>query len=259
MAIKKAMHLGVTKEQVGRYAFLPGSPERAAKIAKHFDDAEEVAFNREYRTFIGTLDGVKVSVTSTGIGGPSTAIAIEELYECGVDTMMRIGTCASLSEKVSKGDILLPRGAVKMEGTSDHYLPIEFPAVPSFELLYPMYQTITELGYTVHTDVSITKSSFHSQTKPDSQPVSETLNRKWNEYLRGGATTTSMECSVLFSVTQALGIRGASVLVSATDYKVFDNQKPGDSYDLEERAITAGVESMRRIIQMDQKNKNNKE
>lgn len=254
MENKKAMHLGVTKEDVGRYAFLPGSPERAEKIAKHFDNAEEIAFNREYRTFIGTLDGEKVSVTSTGIGGPSTAIAIEELYECGVDTMMRIGTCASLSETVSKGDILLPKGAVKMEGTSDHYLPREFPAVPSFEMMNIMYETIKELGYVLHTNVSITKSSFHSQTKPDAQPVSETLNRKWNEYLRGGATTTSMECSVLFSVTQALGIRGASVLVSATDYKVFDNQKPGDSYDIEERAIKSGIESMRRIIKKDQKN-----
>lgn len=251
MENKKAMHLGVIKEDLGRYAFLPGSPERAAKIAKHFDNPQEVAFNREFRTFSGTLDGVKVSVTSTGIGGPSTAIAIEELYEYGVDTMMRIGTCASLSETVSKGDILLPRGAVKMEGTSDHYLPMEFPAVPSFDMMNTMFETINDLGFKVHTDVSITKSSFHSQTKPNEQPVSETLNRKWSEYLRGGATTTSMECSVLFSVTQALGIRGASVLVSATDYKVFDNQKPGDSYDIEEKAIKAGVESMRRIIQKD--------
>lgn len=251
MENKKMMHIGIKKGDIGRYVFLPGSPERAEKISKYFDNPQELAFNREFRTFVGTLDGVKVGVTSTGIGGPSAAIAMEELNEIGVDTMVRIGTCASMSEKVSKGDILVPSGAVRMEGASSHYLPIEFPAVPNFELMRIMCETVEELDLTYHTDVSITKASFHSQTAPETKPVAQTLTRKWEEYIRGGETTTSMECSIIFAVGSALGIRAASILVSATNAKSFEGQEPGDSYDLEDRVIKAGVESMRQIIKHD--------
>ena len=123
---KKMMHIGLEPGAVGRYVFLPGSPERTEKIAAYFDDPKEIAYNREFRTFVGELDGVKVAVTSTGIGGPSAAIAVEELYQCGADTMIRVGTCASTSRKVSLGDVVIPNGAVRMEGVSTHYLPIGF-------------------------------------------------------------------------------------------------------------------------------------
>lgn len=255
------MHIGLTKDDVGRYAFIPGSPERTAKIAKYFDNPEELVFNREFRTFVGTLDGVKVVVTSTGIGGPSTAIAVEELSKIGVDTMIRIGTCAAMSGKVSKGDIIVPSGAVRMEGTSTHYLPMEFPAVPNFSLMRVLCETTETLGLTYHTDVSITKASFHSQTEPEAKPVARDLTRKWEEYIRGGATSTSMECSVVFAVGSALGIRTASILVSATDGEDLGGngqgkeQKLGDSYDLEDRVIKAGVEAMRQVIKQDQANK----
>ena len=107
---KKMMHIGLEPGAVGRYVFLPGSPERTEKIAAYFDDPKEIAYNREFRTFVGELDGVKVAVTSTGIGGPSAAIAVEELYQCGADTMLRVGTCASTSRKVSLGDVVIPNG-----------------------------------------------------------------------------------------------------------------------------------------------------
>ena len=100
---KKMMHIGLEAGDVGRYVFLPGSPERTEKIAAYFDNPREIAYNREYRTFVGELDGTMVAVTSTGIGGPSAAIAVEELHQCGADTMMRVGTCASVSPKVSLG------------------------------------------------------------------------------------------------------------------------------------------------------------
>ncbi|QQK07254.1 nucleoside phosphorylase [Miniphocaeibacter halophilus] len=252
---KKMMHIGIKKGEVGKYVFLPGSPERTEKIAKYFDNAKEIAFNREYRTFIGTLDGELVAVTSTGIGGPSAAIAIEELSAIGVDTMIRIGTCASMSPKVKKGDIVVPSGAVKMEGTSSHYLPVEFPAVPNFEILKILTNSLDSQKIKYHTDVSITKDSFYSQTNPERSPVSNTLIRKWDEYIRGGATTTSMECSILFAVGAALGIRTASMLVSATNAKSFEGQEPGDSYDLEDYVIRAGIEGMRQIIKSDKNSK----
>ena len=135
MAEAKTMHLGVTSDQVGKYVFLPGSVERATLIANHFDNPVKIAHHREYLTYTGTLEGVPVTVTSTGIGGPSAGIAIEELYSCGAHTMMRIGSAASTSPKVKLGNVVIPNGAVRMEGTGNHYLPFEFPAVPDYEML----------------------------------------------------------------------------------------------------------------------------
>ncbi|WP_347559702.1 nucleoside phosphorylase [Clostridium sp. AM58-1XD] len=132
---KKVMHLGIGKGDIGRYVFLPGSPERSEKIAGYFDNPKEIAFHREFRTFTGTLDGEPVAVTSSGIGGPSTAIAVEELVECGAHTIIRVGTCASTSKKVGIGDVVIPNGAVRMEGVGCHYLPLEFPSVPDFDLM----------------------------------------------------------------------------------------------------------------------------
>ena len=126
------MHTDVTSDQIGKYVFLPGSVERAALIAEHFDNPVKVAHKREFLTYTGTLEGVPVTVTSTGIGGPSACIAIEELHSCGAHTMMRIGSAASTSPKVRMGDVVIPNGAVRMEGTGKHYLPFEFPAVPDF-------------------------------------------------------------------------------------------------------------------------------
>ena len=111
------MHLDITSDQVGKYVFLPGSVERAALIAEHFDNPVKVAHKREFLTYTGTLEGVPVTVTSTGIGGPSACIAIEELHSCGAHTMMRIGSAASTSPKVRMGDVVIPNGAVRMEGT----------------------------------------------------------------------------------------------------------------------------------------------
>ena len=114
---------------------MPGDPGRCALIAQYFDQAEKVAQNREFVTYTGTLCGEKVSVTSTGIGGPSAAIAMEELAELGVDTFIRIGTCGGINQKVKSGDCVIATGAVRMEGTSREYAPIEYPACADFEVL----------------------------------------------------------------------------------------------------------------------------
>ena len=110
-------HIQVAKGEVGRYVIMPGDPKRCVKIAQYFDDPVLIADNREYITYTGTLDGVKVSVTSTGIGGPSAAIAMEELVRCGADTFLRIGTCGGMQTEVKSGDIVIATGAIRMEGT----------------------------------------------------------------------------------------------------------------------------------------------
>ena len=130
---ERQYHIQVAPGEVGRYVILPGDPKRCALIAKYFDNPVQIADNREYITITGTLDGKKVSVTSTGIGGPSAAIAIEELVRCGADTFIRVGTCGGMQEDILSGDIVIASGAIRMDGTGREYAPIEYPAVSDFE------------------------------------------------------------------------------------------------------------------------------
>lgn len=248
---KKMMHIGLEPGEVGRYVFLPGSPERTEKIAAYFDNPKEIAYNREFRTFVGELDGVKVAVTSTGIGGPSAAIAVEELHQCGADTMLRVGTCASTSEKVSLGDVVIPNGAVRMEGVSTHYLPIEYPAVPDFQVVKAVEQAAQKLEFPYNVGVTITKASFYTQTTPETKPVEPELLYKWQAYEKGGATSTSMECSVLFCVGASLGIRTSSVMISATNFGEYSNDAEDYPSGWEERAIEVGIEAMKIMIRKD--------
>lgn len=248
---KKMMHIGLEPGEVGRYVFLPGSPERTEKIAAYFDNPKEIAYNREFRTFVGELDGVKVAVTSTGIGGPSAAIAVEELHQCGADTMLRVGTCASTSEKVSLGDVVIPNGAVRMEGVRTHYLPIEYPAVPDFQVVKAVEQAAQKLEFPYNVGVTITKASFYTQTTPETKPVEPELLYKWQAYEKGGATSTSMECSVLFCVGASLGIRTSSVMISATNFGEYSNDAEDYPSGWEERAIEVGIEAMKIMIRKD--------
>lgn len=251
---KKMMHIGLEKGQIGKYVFLPGSPERTERIAAYFENPREIAYNREYRTFVGELNGVPVAVTSTGIGGPSTAIAVEELYQCGAHTMMRVGTCASTSPKVCKGDVVIPSGAVRMEGVSKHYVPIEFPAVPDFQMVKAIEQAAKNLDLPYNIGITITKASFYTQNEPMSKPVGSELVYRWQAYEKGGATNTSMECSVLFTVGSSLDIRTACVMASATDYKDYGEKGKGKTVpiNVEDRAIRTAIEAMKIIIAGDQ-------
>ena len=248
---KKMMHVAVTAGQVGKYVFLPGSVERATLIAEYFDNPVKVAQNREYLTYTGTLEGVPVSVTSTGIGGPSAAIAVEELYQCGAHTMMRIGSCASTSPEVHIGDVVIPNGAIRMEGTSSHYLPLEFPAVPDFGMLKELEKAAIKLGYPYNIGVTITKDAFYTETAPETMPIYPMLKEKWDSYVRGGCTNTSMECSVLFLVAASRGIRMSSVMINATEFEAYDNNFSSYPKDWEHRAIQVGIEAMRQIILKD--------
>ena len=120
-------HLQIRKGDVGRYVILPGDPKRCKKIAAYFENPVLVADSREFVTYTGALDGVKVSVTSTGIGGPSASIAMEELIQCGADTFIRVGTCGGMALDVEGGDIVVATGAIRAEGTSKEYAPTRVP------------------------------------------------------------------------------------------------------------------------------------
>ncbi|MDR0562061.1 MAG: nucleoside phosphorylase [Spirochaetaceae bacterium] len=247
----KMLHINLSKGEVGKYAIVPGDPDRCEKIAAFLDDSRKVTQKREFTTWEGYLEGQLVTVTSTGIGGPSAAICIEELVKCGADTFIRVGTCASTCEKVSRGDIVVVNGTVRMEGTGCHYLPLEFPAVPNYELTKLLEETSRELGFPTSVGITITKDSFYTQTEPETKPVREELISRWNAYVRGGAIATSMEEATLFLTASSLGVRAASVMVSATNYENGVSKKnSADVYptDAIQRPIKTAVETIRKLI-----------
>ncbi len=196
---EKQYHIDLAPGDVGRYVLLPGDPARAEKISGYFDDPREVAFKREYRTFTGTVEGIKVSVTSTGIGCPSAAIALEELVAIGADTFIRVGTAGSLQEKVDVGHLAIATGAIREEGTTRQYLPLSYPAVSDPEVLFALKQAAEELGYPAHLGITHCKDAFYSEH--EGYAAQEEINQLiWKTWLRSNVISTSMEEAALFVV-----------------------------------------------------------
>lgn len=248
----KQYHIQCGKGDVGRYVIMPGDPKRCAKIAKYFDDPQLVADSREYVTYTGTLDGVKVSVTSTGIGGPSASIAMEELIKCGADTFVRIGTCGGMQLEVKSGDIVIANGAIRMEGTSKEYAPIEFPAVADYTVLRTMADTAEKMGLPYHVGVVECKDSFYGQHSPESMPVDYELINKWQAWLRLGTLASEMESAALFTVAAARGVRcGSCFLVVANQEREKRGMENPVVHDTD-LAIRLAVESIRALIAKDQ-------
>lgn len=203
-------HLHIKEGDVGRYVILPGDPKRCEKIASYFDSPRFVADSREYVTYTGYLDGEPVSVTSTGIGGPSAAIAMEELHACGADTFIRMGTCGGIALDVTGGDVVIATGAIRNEGTSREYAPIEFPAVANIEIVNALALAASQLGKRYHVGVVQCKDSFYGQHEPESKPVSFELAQKWEAWKRLGTLASEMESAALFVVASYLGVRCGS-------------------------------------------------
>ena len=203
-------HIQVAKGEVGRYVIMPGDPKRCVKIAQYFDDPVLVADNREYITYTGTLDGVKVSVTSTGIGGPSAAIAMEELYKCGADTFVRIGTCGGMQTEIKSGDVVIATGAIRMEGTSKEYAPIEYPAVADLDVTNALVAAAKEKNFTHYTGVVQSKDAFYGQHEPEKMPVGYELINKWEAWKMMGCLASEMESAAMFICASKLRARAGS-------------------------------------------------
>jgi uridine phosphorylase len=250
----KQYHTGVGPEDIGKYVILPGDPKRCAKIAAHFDNPVLVADSREYVTYTGTLDGVKVSVTSTGIGGPSAAIAIEELSKCGAHTFVRVGTCGGMQEHIIGGDVVIANGAIRMEGTSKEYAPIEYPAVPDFQVTNALNHAAETLGIRHHVGVVQCKDSFFGQHEPEVMPVSFELENKWQAWLRMGCLASEMESAALFIAGSFLRVRvGSCFLVVANQERERLGLSNPQSHDTE-LAICTAVEAIRQLIAQDREN-----
>ena len=208
--LEKQYHIHCAPGDVGRYCILPGDPGRVPAIAALFDDAHQEAYNREYNVWTGTLLGEKGTACSTGIGGPSAAIAMEELVKCGADTCIRTGTCGGIDLDVQAGDIVVATGAIRYEHTGLEYAPIEFPAVPDLELTLCLKEAAEKLGYPLHTGVVQCKDSFYGQHSPEASPVYYELKQKWESWKRLGVKASEMESAALFVVAAALGVRCGS-------------------------------------------------
>ena len=248
-------HIHCAPGDVGRYCILPGDPGRCKAIAALFDDAVHVSTNREYVTYTGTLLGEKVSVVSTGIGGPSAAIAMEELTAIGADTFVRVGTCGGINLDVRSGDVVVATGAVRMEGTSREYAPIEFPAVPDYRVLQALTQAAENLGQHWHAGVVQCKDSFYGQHSPSRMPVSYELEQKWQAWKRLGVLASEMESAALFTVAAALGVRCGSVF-----HVVWNQERELAGLDQQEShdtsaAIRTGVEALKLLIAQDKAGK----
>jgi len=210
-------HTQLSPKDVGEFVILPGDPGRCEKIAAYFEDPEEIIFNREYLTFTGKLGGRKVSVTSTGIGGPSAAIAMEELVRCGAKTFIRVGTCGGMQTEVLSGDIVIATGAVRMEGTSKEYAPIEYPAVADFEVTQALVNAASKLGLNHHVGVVECKDSFFGQHEPEVMPVSCELQAKWEAWKRMGCLASEMESAALFITGAFRRVRVGTVLLAVAN------------------------------------------
>ncbi len=248
---EREFHLNLLPGDVGRYCILPGDPGRCEKIAAYFDDPIHVMSNREYTTYTGRLLGEKVSVVSTGIGGASASIAMEELIHLGADTFVRVGTCGGMALKVQSDDVVIATGAIRMEGTSKEYAPIEFPAVADFQVTTALVEAAKALGKPWHAGVVECKDSFYGQHAPETMPVGYELLNKWQAWLKLGTLASEMESAALFTVAAARGVRCGSCF-----HVVWNQEREKAGLDVKEShdlsaAIEVGVEGLKNLIRED--------
>lgn len=256
MDCERQFHIRTLPEEVGRYVILLGDPGRVPKIAAYLNDAKQVASNREYNVYTGKLNGEKVTVCSTGIGGPSAAIAVEELIKCGADTFIRIGTSGGIDLKVSGGDLIIASAAVRAEGTTSEYLPLGYPAVADFSVVDALRQAAEktssdEIGHRYHIGVVHSKDSFYGEVEPDNSPVGYDINNRWNSYLKCGCLTSEMECAAVFAVGIARRVRCGGVLTALWNVERSKAGLPDNITDDSTRAIKCAVDAIKILIEQD--------
>ena len=252
---EKQYHIHCTEGDVGRYVFLPGDPGRCEAIADYFDNPVHIGMNREYNIYTGTILGEKVSVCSTGIGGPSAVIAMEELANIGADTFIRVGTCGGIDLGVCPGDVVVATGAIRFEHTSLEYAPIEYPAVPDFDVTTALRDASRELGYRTHVGVVQCKDSFYGQHSPEKSPVYYDLLQKWESWKRLGVKASEMESAALFVAANARHVRCGSCFHAVWNQ---EREKAGMFMPMTEDtsgAIRVGIEAVKKLILADKKAK----
>jgi len=246
--MEKLYHVGFDDTHGAKYVILPGDPGRVEKIAEYLDNPRYYCQNREYTTWLGELENQTVMVMSTGMGGPSTAIAVEELYQTGIRTFIRVGTCGGMAEQVIGGDVVIATGAIRQEGTCREYVPIEFPAIADLSVTNALVNGAKKLGVTWHAGVVHCKDSFYGQHSPERMPVGYDLKQKWRAWVMAGCLASEMESAALYIVAQTLGARAGCVLSvvwnQEREAKGLSNPKVHDT----EPPIRTAVEAIKILI-----------
>ena len=242
-------HIDMKKGDVGRYVLIPGDPGRCERIASYFDNPRLVAEKREYKTYTGTLLGEKVSVTSTGIGGPSTAIAIEELVMLGADTFLRVGTSGGMQPHIRPGDLAIATAAIRDGGTDLHYLPAEFPAVAHIDVITALRDAAEKLGNPYHLGVVQSKDSFYGQHDPQRMPVANRLLERWKAWKDGGCLCSEMEAATVFILSSIYRVRSGAVMLMGINQESDDPDitPHRDQTDL----LKTAIEALKILIEKD--------
>lgn len=244
----KQYHIGLDESQIARFVILPGDPGRCESIAQELEQPSFVAANREFMTWEGFLLGERVLVTSTGIGGPSAAIALEELTDLGADTFLRVGTCGGICLEVCGGDVVIASGAVRHEGTSREYAPIEYPAVPHPDALFALYAAARDLRLNHHIGVVQCKDSFYGQHSPERMPVADELLYKWEAWRRLNVLASEMESAALFTAGAALGVRVGACFTAVWNKDRVARGLPDTEYHDSTQAIRLAVKALEHLI-----------
>jgi uridine phosphorylase len=246
---ERKYHVGLTEEEVGKYVLYPGDPARTAVIGALLEGAREVAFSREYRTFTGSVAGVPVSAISSGMGGPSVAVGMEELRELGVHTFLRVGTCGATQPEVKMGDVVIATGAVRTEGTGDGYVPKEFPAVADHEVVTALVASARDLGAPHHLGIVRAVDALYSDLVPDTMPNGPRLREELAMWGRAGVLANDMETSTLLVVASVRRLRAGSLLLCV------DEVGAGEIHHLDpsfmERMLKVAIGAIRRLIELD--------
>lgn len=245
----KKYHVGLAKGEVGEYVLVPGDPGRTPAIAKYLDDAHEVAFSREYRTFTGSLLGVPVSTISSGMGGPSVAIALEELSELGVHTFLRVGTCGAAQPEIKMGDLVIATGSVRSEGTPNGYAPLEYPAIASHDMVNALIEAAKAARVPFHAGVIRSVDALYSDLVPDTMPRAKALREELEMWSRAGVLSNDMESSTLFVVAQIRKLRAGTVNLCVDELGAGEIHHLDPSYM--DRMLLVAVDALRRLIEAD--------
>jgi uridine phosphorylase len=247
--MEKLYHIDFDDTHGASYAILPGDPGRVEKIASYLENPRFYHQNREYTTWLGNLSGRTVMVMSTGMGGPSTAIAVEELYKTGVRNFIRVGTCGGMALPVLGGDIVIATGAIRMEGTSKEYIPVEFPAVANLDVTNALVEAAKKLDAQWHAGIVQCKDSFYGQHDPERIPIGYELMNKWDAWIKAGCLASEMESAALYIVSQILGARAGCVLnVVWNQERERAGMSNPHSHDMS-LAIRTAVEAVRILIE----------
>jgi len=249
--MEKLYHIGFDASHGAKYVILPGDPGRVEKIAEFLDNPRFHCQNREYTTWLGEVSGETVMVMSTGMGCPSTAIAVEELYQTGINTFIRIGTCGGMADDIIGGDVVIATGAIRQEGTTREYVPIEYPAIANLDVTNALVQGAKNIGASWHAGIVQCKDSFFGQHSPDRMPVGEDLQRNWRAWIKAGCLASEMESAALYIVAGVLRARAGCVLnvVWNQERKIKGLSNP-ESHDTT-LAIKTAVEAVRLLIEAD--------